>query len=488
MRQNLFSSVIAIISGAILGYHFTGNAVTLGPFWEVNAVTSRQPAALRTDRRSKKVVPITLESGLEGKILHPERIRGKDYVYVHFINGPYLGKRGWMPIGQNKGSVRLYAVASHQAYQTLELENATFARTTENVEGLLNLDFEAEDLDNWEFLQKEYTVNFFDRYPRTELTQLNPVSEDHWNTSCPNRPIRKSGVACDLPPKRYDLPSWLLQDIKRAAKKHNVHPAIVAAIIQKESYFNPFSENQYEKKLCQASKRTGDACAAYKWGQGLSQLGATNSATHGLRWLPSMRRPAVCKRSRHIFKRSCYNYLVKHCAAQKKKTGLADAYCPRESISAVAQYVSELINTKHELRVDVRDADGKWSEKIIDVKEHMHRVLAEEFRYIVGMYNRGKRPINSIEEHYRQYGKAPQWYDDAWTTKRIDGITPSPDIGYMILYKESINRCHVWQIAGLCGLSLGDTLAGQYLELFPNWPTRNPTKPRVIASDNSGER
>ncbi len=478
MRQNLFSFVIALFLGVLFGFHGATWADALGPLWER---TNRSlPAAVRTDRQSQKIIEVNLKAGIEGNILHLEQVFGKDFAYVHFINGPYQGKRGWVPILAEKNSVRFYAVKKNQAFQIIDAKDANFARTTDNVTGLLNLDFIAENLDSWEYVAKDYTVDFFARYPRTLLTKVAEVSEEHWNNACPHRPYRKSGKPCDTPPKRYNLPSWIVADIKRASKRFNVHPAIVAAIIQKESYFNPFSENQYEKMLCEKQKRLGKKCAEYGWGQGLSQLGATNSKDFKLRWQPNMKRPKACKKGRHIWRKSCYNYLVRSCRAQIKKTGFAATYCPRESVSAVANYVSNLINSEHFLRVDIVDNEGSWNEKIINVKDHMRRTLAEEFRYIVGMYNRGKRPINSVEEHFRQYGKAPEWYDVAWTTQRVEGITPSPAMGYMILYKESINRCHVWQVAGLCGLGLGNSLSGQYLELFPGWPER---KRRVVASD-----
>lgn len=480
MRENLLAIFFTLSLGLVAGFHSSSWADAFGPLWHANSAT-RSPAAVQTNKRSEGVVEVSLESGLEGKILHLEKVRGKEYAYVHFINGLYQGKRGWIPLKPEKGTVRFYNVVKHQAFQVIEPEQAKFVRTAENVQGLLNLDFMAKNLDDWEYVEDEYTVDFFARYPRTKLQKVAKVDEEHWDTACPKRPIRKSGKACHSPPKRDDLPSWIIADIKRSARNHDVHPAIVAAIIQKESFFNPFSENQYEKQLCQKQKRLGKTCAAYHWGQGFSQLGATNAREFGLRWLPNMYKPKACRRGRHVWRRSCYNHLVRTCAAQKKKTGLAATYCPREGIDAVAKYVSNLINTEHYLRVDIVDDEGKWTEQVINVKDHMRRTLAEEFRYIVGMYNRGKRPINSVEEHFRQNGKPPEWYDVAWTTRRIDGITPSSDMGYMILYKESINRCHVWQVAGLCGLTLGDSLAGQYLEIFPDWPTR---KQRVMASED----
>lgn len=463
----------------LCGYHAASWADAIGPLMHATKA-SRQPASLRTDKRSNNMIELIFESGIEGKILHIEQVNGKDYAFAHFINGPYIGKRGWIPVKPTKGRIRFYAVHNHQAFQTLIPTEAKFVRTIENTLGILNLDFKAEDLGAFEFVEKEYTVDFFDRYPRTRLTQVKAVDDAHWDTSCPERPIRKSGKQCQMPPKRYDIPSWLIADIRRSAKKHDVHPAIVAAIIQKESFFNPFSVNRYEKNLCEKQKRMGKECAAYKWGQGFAQTGATNSARFGLRWLERVRRPKACQRGRHVWRKSCYNHLVRACNAQVKKTGLASSYCPKQGIDAVARYVSELINSEHSMRVDVKLANGKWGERVVNVKDHMRRTLAEEFRYIVGMYNRGKRPINSVEEHFRQHGKAPEWYDVAWTTRRVDGITPSSDMGYMILYKESINRCHVWQVAGLCGLALGDSLAGQYLELFPDWPARNQ---RTVASD-----
>ena len=426
------------------------------------------------------MISTVFDSGTEGRVLHAERVYDREWLYVHFISGLYKGKRGWLAFRERGAKIRLYAVEKHQAYQVLDVTRARYARTTGPSQGYLDFTFDMIADKTTLYDEKEYTIDFFEGYPRTNFGLEEPVNGKELREVCPARPAQRNGAPCLAPPQKFQLPGYLLAAVRKAAREHNVHPAIVAAILQKESYFNPFSENKYERRLC---REQGKACPPYRWGQGLAQVGATNAREFGLSWQPEVRRPAACRGKRHIFSRACFDQLEQKCAGIKARTGFSPSYCPTAGIRAVAQYVSSLINREHWMRVDVLAKNGDWRERIVDVTQEMRRTLAEEFRYILGMYNRGKRPINSIEEHYRQNGKAPEWYDHAWLTERKEGFTPSTQMGYMILHLEVINRCHVWQVAGICGERLDGTLAGAYLGDFPNWQPREAGK-RGVADES----
>jgi hypothetical protein len=421
----------------------------------------------------RQAVAIGLAKGTEGMVLHVEKLFGQEWVYVHFITGENAGRRGWLPFRQKNTRVRFYAIEKHQAFQTLDIKKARYARIAELTQGYLDFSFNlgkaASSIDDL----KPYTIDFFDKFPRTNFGILELTLTSEMKRACPLRPTQRNGSPCLEAPEKFKLPPHLRKLVRNASRDEGVHPAIVAAILQKESYFNPFSENQYEKKLCLSQ---GKECPAYRWGQGLAQLGATNAAEFGLSWQAKITKPRACGK-RHIFDPACFTALESKCAKVKKATGKYPTYCAEAGVRAVAKYVASLIGRDLWMRVDVKSANGVWTEKVINLTNEMRRTLAEEFRYVLGMYNRGKRPVNSIEEHFRQFGRAPEWYDHAWLTARVEGATPTTQMGYLILNNEVINRCHVWQVAGLCGEDLQGTLAGAYLADFPD----KKTKRREIA-------
>ncbi len=406
---------------------------------------------------------IPLESNMEARVLHLENLYGETWFYVHFINGIYQGRRGWIP--KKSSHVRMYGLENSEAFQTIYPEKAKYVRTVKPLLARLSLGTQSADISNPNYIKEDFIIDFFSIYPRSIFgsKKINPEKYAIHN-ACPKRPMVRPGRPCRLPEAKYRLPKHLRSVLAKAGKRYNVHPAILSAILHKESNFNPFLENKHEKKLCLEEK--DGPCTLYRWGKGLSQLGATNAAKYGLLWNKKIYKPRACGR-KHIFRKKCYVHLEKHCRKKRTKRGLYPIYCPKASILATAKYVHELISKKRLIITDTFSDQGNKQRSIVNITKHMRRNLAEEFRYITGMFNRGMRPVNSIEEHYRQNGKAPQWYGSAWATKRMKNKTPSPAMGFQILHKELINRCHVWQVAGLCGESLENTLAGQYLKDFP---------------------
>lgn len=432
----------------------------------------------------KEIVSVDLPAGIEGRILAREKLFDREWLRVVFLNGAYRGQFGWFPFRASGSKVRLYALEDSQSFQTIDLNRAKFARTAAATKGYLDFRYSETRDRSQELDISSYTVDFFSYYPRSNFGLEEIVGADGINRACPDRPKQRNGSPCLEAPAKFQLPPHLKRAVAKAAKEEKVHPALVAAILQKESYFNPFSENQYEKNLCHSARKTsGASCTDYRWGQGLAQVGATNAKTYGLTWREKVVRPRQCGR-KHIFAPSCFTALEKHCSSMKKKLGLPPAYCAVAGIQAVAKHVAELQHQPRWMRVDIRTESGTQREQLIDARKVYQGSLAEEFRYILGMYNRGARPMNSIEEHYRQHGTAPSWYDHAWTTERVEGATPSVQMGYLLLNREVINRCHVWQLTGLCGDSLKGTLAGAYLEDFPGVPVSSR---RPAQAESSGE-
>jgi hypothetical protein len=87
----------------------------------------------------------------------------------------------------------------------------------------------------------------------------------------------------------------------------------------------------------------------------------------------------------------------------------------------------------------------------------------QAMRYLAGHHNRQDRVFQSIEEHYRQKGRLPSEYGEAWGVAPVQG-TPK----YGLLYGQCINRCYVEKIAGLCGGASG--FFARYLNHFTRGP------------------
>lgn len=444
---------------------FRGIFLIIGLLQAVEA-TAVQPVMARA-LPGGSVSLIQLPAGVEGRVLHLERLFDRDWVYVAFINGPYRGQKGWLPFRGKANPIRLYGLEQFQAYQTLDVRKAAFARTHRPAQAYLDFRLKGDDAGQSSDDVSAYMVDFFSFYPRSNFGIESVEHLTGINSSCPERPIQRNGSPCLAPPEKFTLPAHLKKLIRNVAREEKVHPALLAAILQKESYFNPFSENKYEKNFCTGAELAKGKCTDYRWGQGLAQLGKTNAKDYGLLWQEKLFKPKACGR-RHIFEPACFQKLENYCKVQSRKNGgLYPANCPTAGVRAAAKHIAEFAQRSFWLRVDSKAPDGSWKEGLIDARKFFRRSLAEEFRYILGMYNRGMRPLNSLEEHFRQHGKAPEWYDSAWLVERVEGVTPSPQMGYLLLNKEMINRCHVWQLAGLCGTSMRGTLAGQYLEDFP---------------------
>lgn len=259
-----------------------------------------------------------------------------------------------------------------------------------------------------------------------KMNALDPASQQ-----CTQIPARRDpSVLCDftrptVPAARRAL---YLQYIVEAANTHNVHPALIMASIAVETSFaGALLENESEKRAYLA----GGGHRSYRWGKGIGQFGASNAADFNLNWYapePANEQAAWA---------ATYN--------QAPAAGTAwSIWSPRGSILAKAIYLRRFLN--RQFTDHVRASDGTATEDTYRV-DHLYRFEpARKFRYVVGMYNRGLMPVNSLKEGYRQNSLVPRDYLQAWNVPRLEQ-TPASSI----LHREYINRCHVAKVNGVCG-------------------------------------
>jgi hypothetical protein len=221
-----------------------------------------------------------------------------------------------------------------------------------------------------------------------------------------------------------------------AANEFGIHPALLKAQLHTETSMNPLTENQGEKRADSNGTLSGWA-ARYRWGKGLGQFGANNAADYNLDWHKPKPTDAQMKDPAFLATLNTPD-----------ENGVYSIWSPKGAILAKAKYLKERLDKQYKIKV--RDSEGNPTGHEIRIDTLYKRNQVETARYLAGMYNRGIMPINSIEEHFRQTGKLPRYYGEAWGVQRAEG-TPTYASGYQILYGERINRCHVYRIAGLCG-------------------------------------
>ena len=398
-----------------------------------------------------------LPAGTEGLILErttegPNASRFRMLV----VQGKHKGKIVWLEEEPLNSSFNFYQTANGLSVQTLDLTEATFVRSKKPVAATIDLSAligqldrvnKRPEVDCWEDL-----VDLSKFYPVPKIKKPMPLhSAQDRNQPCPKRPTRGNGRACPKTnPVSLDQSKLLRQYIAEAAADSNVPPAIVAALIAQESRFDPFAQNQSERARCQDPKNV-DTCSEYGWSKGMSQIGSVIAAKYGLSWKEEFpEKTDSCRRS-HVSD-ECIADLTKICDEHFAKYQRYPMYCPKQSVAAMAMYLRDMIKRERPVNVLLRDSKNAPSrEVVLDLRYILTASRANLLRYIAGEYNRGPRVDNSIEEFFRQYGKAPIDYWQTWTTRRAPSGTPSKEIGFHLLHGEFINRCYVWNVAGLCG-------------------------------------
>jgi hypothetical protein len=245
--------------------------------------------------------------------------------------------------------------------------------------------------------------------------------------NCDPTPLSKH----DPENRRYKYDDWIVE----AANEWGIDPALIKAQLHAETSIDPLKENEPEKEAC--LKKLPNCNRGYQWGKGLGQFGRDRARFYGLDW--NAPKPSS---------KAALSAMCDKLPAPSEGGALQPVWCPRAAIWAKAKYLRERLDEEYYVPVEIKGRGPGF----VRVDTLYKRNLTETARYLAGMFNRGKMPINSIEEHYRQTGSFPAWYGVAWSTPRV-ATTPKVVDGqrYQILNKENINRCHVFKIAGLCG-------------------------------------
>lgn len=254
---------------------------------------------------------------------------------------------------------------------------------------------------------------------------------------------RRGGTRCpvEVPSIPQSRRALYFQYVLEAANgAQGVPPAFILSSIAVETSFRGArSENETEKQ----SYENGGGNRSYRWGKGIGMFGHNNAVRYGLDWdAPRPETEDACWTPE-------YN-------RDREDNELWPIWSPRGAILAKTQFLREFWD--RQFRDQVRDDEGDSIDDRYRV-DHTYRFNeAHMVRYVIGMYNRGLMPINSLTEGYRQNLRLAREYIQAWHIPRLDSTTPSsPSVGYPngfpILRGEYINRCHVAKVNRVCGLN-----------------------------------
>lgn len=373
-------------------------------------------------------------------------------VYIKILNGEHKGELGWISYSKENPTGKIFDSnpIDHLARPTDKIENAFYIQFPFAVQ----IDLDPDSLT--EAMKKRMDENLFtslDRYVPISNGNVVDVATDR-NVSCPEVPKRKNGENC-LKAKAFELPALLIQIIKEEAHSVGENPALVASIIQHESLFDVFTENLHEKNNCLANQ---SQCSPYRWGVGLAQLGKTDAGLYGLDWDKTLKKTSHCK-GKNLTNEECLKSMIKKCKTFEDDK-LQPINCPRAAIRATALKISSMIPKYTPAWVKVNETIS-----LVDLTPVLKRNRIEELRNKVGLYNRSIKVMNSFVEYFDQKGEFPSSYGEAWSQART-GQSPSISMGYQMLTKEYINRCYVWEVAGLCGALPPDSLVSQFQLMF----------------------
>lgn len=390
-----------------------------------------------------QIVPQT-----EAFILKAENQR----LLIKALNGPLKNKILWVNYSLENPTGKIFAANPIDR----------LASPTNKIEEALYIQFPFEqvgEIDNSPLTEeikkriKKYLFTSLDRYIPISNQDVPDVAED-FAVSCPERPKRKNGKYCHKA-TAFKLPKLLRSIVIEESNAVGELPSLVASIIQHESLFDVFTENLHEKNKCLNDEKN---CSPYRWGVGLAQLGQTDAPLYGLDWNKTIKRPRECKKKR-ITDEKCLKTLIKKCEKYEGDK-LKPINCPKAAVRAAALKIAAMIPEK--FPAWVKD-NGKIVE--VDLAPELRKDPVETIRNKIGLYNRSVKVMNSFVEYFDQRGSFPTSYGSAWAQLRTPK-SPSLSMGYQMLTKEYINRCYVWELAGLCGEMPEHSLVLQYQNQF----------------------
>ena len=401
---------------------------------------------------------IELQAQTELFILKVDSLaKNSSALYVQILNRGKNSQPVWIEYKHNSPSGKLFQInpIDKMTFSTNSLKSAFYYVLTEN-----DVAYKAENTKSSSQLKKRLNNNLY-----TTLNNYLPISNssvkeraDDLYQACPTVPSRKNGKSC-LHSDSLTLPIVLKKMIQESAKKYNQNPALVAAIIQHESRFDPYAENIHEKNKCLKNSKN---CSPYRWGKGLSQLGASDGHFFGLNWKKETRVPRSC-RGKTLLNKSCLNSLIKSCK-RYKNSEFKPINCPTAAIEAVSKKLQSLIPDSLPTWVKSEQSTESSSE-LVNLSPALKRSKEEKLRNLIGLYNRGVKVYNSFVEFHDKFGYFPKNFGSAWSMPRTSQ-SPSISMGYQMLTREYIGRCYVWELAGLCGELPSDSLVAQYMRQF----------------------
>ncbi len=387
---------------------------------------------------------VELTPGTELFILEQKLLNNSSDIFARIVTGPNEGNDVRLSINSEDSIGKFFSQTpwDHLAIPTIRLDDAFYIHLYRPTTGVVDASSLIEKNQYSESLRqrmgKFLFTNLANYLPLTNHQNTDLATDSH--LSCPAIPQEQNGTPCHTI-AAAKLPTELITLISHESKLGGEDPALVSAILQNESNFDPFIENLYEKALCHEAS----GCGTYRWGKGLAQLGATNAATYGLDWSFEIPKPDACKKTT-LLHSLCLTELAKICKAYEN-LALKPIQCPQFAIRAIVLKLHSEINPSPMGQIKTIDKESLLN---VDIGTYLEQTPAEKVRSKISIYNRGPRVINSYVEYFEQNRRFPKSYGEAWTTVR-NSETPSTEMGYEILSHEYVNRCYVWAVAGICG-------------------------------------
>ncbi len=223
----------------------------------------------------------------------------------------------------------------------------------------------------------------------------------------------------------------------RARGIAEIHPAMIASVIAAESSGRP---------LVTFTEKSG------RKGKGIGQYTYFEKA-----WSANLDYNAKMPTEATVFETKVN---TPYSLTYKGKTKqVYSVWSPKGVIVGMAADLTEIL--AEDRFITPRDSKGTpiRGAKPVEVSQIYKDSPVQAMRYLAGHHNRQDRVFQSIDEFYRQKGRLPSEYGEAWGAAPIKG-TPN----FKLLYGQCINRCYVEKIAGLCGEAQG--YFGRYLKHF----------------------
>lgn len=242
-----------------------------------------------------------------------------------------------------------------------------------------------------------------------------------------------------------------------ATQATGVSPALVMALLDAESGFNPMASNEGgDTGMAQFQIGTARSTLNY-WRQSGSSTIPLQSYTLETR-PPS---PACQGNSYFRITQACIQSLQQEQVCGSERVGLRpNLYCPQFAVHMMAWHLK-----RESVATRVHTVAGASVNVVSALQGDGDPVAAA--RYLASTYNRGCLVQNSFvyllegqsqAVSARDYGAL--WSAPVSTSYRSSSARPCPSS--RVLSTERINRCYIWRVAGLCG-GFGDSLVGQYL-------------------------